>query len=98
MPPKKKKKLIKGQSFISFGQPNEQTEDKVDKSDPGQSTQTASESDRQKLSEKEGEKSKRSDHAFSSKTGKCYTRGSFMRMGQCSVACVAKQGAKIRFH
>ena len=21
-----------------------------------------------------------------------------MRMGQCSVACVAKQGAKIRFH
>ena len=43
-------------------------------------------------------KSKRNDHAFSSKTGKCYTRGSFMRMGQCSVACVAKQGAKICFH
>ena len=43
-------------------------------------------------------KSKRSDHAFSSKTGKCYTRGSFMRMGRCSVACVAKQGAKIHFH
>ena len=43
-------------------------------------------------------KSKRSDHTFSSKTGKCYTRGSFMRMGQCSVACVAKQGTKIRFH
>ena len=97
MPPKKKQKLIKGQSFISFRQPNEQTEDKVDKSDPGPSTQTATESDRQKLSEK-GQKSKRSDHAFSSKTGKCYTRGSFMRMGQCSVACVVKQGANIRFH
>ena len=52
MPPKKKQKLIKGQSFISFGRPNEQTEDKVDKSDPGPSTQTATESDQQKLSEK----------------------------------------------
>ena len=35
MPPKKKQKLIKGQSFILFGRPNEQTEDKVDKSDQG---------------------------------------------------------------
>ena len=51
MHPKKKQKLIKGQSFISFGQPNEQTEDKVNKSDPGPSTQTATESARQKLSE-----------------------------------------------
>ena len=58
MPPKKKQKLIKGQSFISFGRPNEQTEDKVDKSDPGPSTQTATESDRQTLSEKEGQKVK----------------------------------------
>ena len=58
MPPKKKQKLIKGQSFISFGRPNEQTEHKVDKSDPGPSTQTATESDRQKLSEKEGQKVK----------------------------------------
>ena len=58
MPPKKKQKFIKGQSFISFGRPNEQTEDKVDKSDPGPSTQTATESDRQKLSEKEGQKVK----------------------------------------
>ena len=73
MPPKKKQKLIKGQSFISFGRPNEQTEykvdksdpgpneqteDKVDKSDPGPSTQTATESDQQKLSEKEGQKVK----------------------------------------
>ena len=56
MPPKKKQKLIKGQSFISFGRPNEQTEDKVDKSDPDPSTLTATESDRQKLSEKEGKK------------------------------------------
>ena len=58
MPPKKKQKLIKGQSFISFGRPNEQTEDKVNKSDPGPSTQTATESDQQKLSEKEGQKVK----------------------------------------
>ena len=55
MPPKKKQKLIKGQSFISFGRPNEQTEDKVDKSDPGPSTQTATESDRQKLWERRSE-------------------------------------------
>ena len=58
MPPKKKQKLIKGQSFISFGRPNKQTEDKVDKSDLGPSTQTATESDWQKLSEKEGQKVK----------------------------------------
>ena len=58
MPPKKMQKLIKGQSFISFGWPNEQTEDKVDKNDPGPSTQTATESDQQKLSEKEGQKVK----------------------------------------
>ena len=55
MPPKKKQKLIKGQPFILFGRPNEH---KVDKSDPGPSTQTATESDRQKLSEKEGQKVK----------------------------------------
>ena len=97
MPPKKKQKLIKGQSFISFGRPNEQTEDKVDKSDPGPSTQQLSLIGRNFL-RKKVRKSKGSDHMFSGKTGKCYTRDSFMRMGQCSVACVAKQGAKIRFH
>ena len=53
MPPKKKQKPL----CLSF-RLGEQTEDKVDKSDPGPSTQTATESDRQKLSEKEGQKVK----------------------------------------
>ena len=64
MPPKKKQKLIEGQSFISFGRPNEQTEDKVDKSDLGPSTQTATESDRQKLSEKGQKVKEKRPHVF----------------------------------